>query len=349
MGGTTNREIPFDKQAESHQVEWRNNQKELEGVGKGWQNGVQREHILPARQWLLGIWPPIRNTLDEYIRASGIQPNAGKHNLKSSWTQCANLFFPFRSYPRMAAVLAGFLTQQLGVKVTRIESLELEYAAPGNLEPERLLGELGGKRGSGQTSPDVAIIFGCEDGRSGIYLIENKYTEHSFYDCSGAKKPLSKIHSEQGLTPNPDPNRCHNAIRVLRNPEEMCQEQTWGRKYWSVLKDTVNKGVIQQRGCCPALAGGYQLFRQQALAQGIANSGLFDCVISGVAYDARNTALITCFRSIGLGNFASGWRRLFNTAVRFHCFTHQDFVSYIRQSSDKLCQMWARYIIARYD
>jgi hypothetical protein len=348
MTNTTTRNIPFDKQAESYQVGWRRRRRLAEDKW-GWQNGVQREHILPARQWLLGVWPPIRNTLNEYIHASKIQPNAGKHNLKSSWTQCANFFFPFRSEPRMAAVLTGFLAQQLGVKVAHIESLELEYAAPGNLEPKRLLGELGGKRGSNQTSPDVAILFGCEDGKSGIYLIENKYTEHSFYDCSGAQKILDKTHSERGLPPDPDPNRCCNAIQVLKNPEEVCQQQTWGRKYWSVLRDTANGALLQQCGHCPALAGGYQLFRQQALAKGIANSGLFDCVISGVAYDSRNTSLITCLRSIGLDNFASGWRRLFNTNVRFHCFTHQDFVSYARQSNDKFCQKWAEYIIERYD
>jgi len=94
--GTTNQEIPFDKRAQSYQVGWRKKYK-LAGDKWGWQNGVQREHILPARRWLLGIWPPIRNALNGYIYASGIQPNAGKHNLKSSWVQCANLFFPFRS------------------------------------------------------------------------------------------------------------------------------------------------------------------------------------------------------------------------------------------------------------
>lgn len=344
---TTGREIPFDKEAESYQVGWRRKWR-LARDDWGWQNRVQREHILPARQWLLGIWPPIRNALDEYIRASGIQPNAGKHNLKSSWAQCANLFFPFRCDPRMAALLSGFLAQQLELKVAHIEGLELEYAAPGNLEPKRLLGELGGKRGSGQTSPDVAILFGCEDGTSGIYLIENKYTEHSFYNCSGAKKPLSKAHLERGFPPNPDPNRCRNTIQVLTNPEEMCQQQTWGRKYWSVLRATINEEVLQQCGHCPALAGGYQLFRQQALAQGIASSGLFNHVISGVAYDSRNTALITCLKSIGLDNFASGWTALFSTGVRFHCFTHQDLVSYVEQSNDRLCQKWTKYITERY-
>ncbi|GAH32954.1 unnamed protein product, partial [marine sediment metagenome] len=295
----------------------------------GWQNGVQREHILPASQWLLGAWQPIRNPLDEYIRVSGIQPHRCKHNLKSGWTQCANLFFPFRYYSDMKRIFTGFLSQQLALRVTNIETLELEYAAPGNLEPKRLLGELGGKKGSMQTSPDVAVLFGCEDGKSGIYLIENKYTEHSFYNCSGAKKTQGKMHSERGLPPNDNPKRCENAIEVFRNPEKMCQQEAWHRKYWSILRDTVNENFLKTCGHCPALTGGYQLFRQQALAQGIAESGLFDYVVSGVAYDSRNDALIGCLKKIGLDNFANGWPRLFNTNVHFDCFSHQDLVSYV--------------------
>lgn len=152
------KEISFDKQAERHQTNWRKKYNLAEGKW-GWQNGVQREHILPASRWLLGVWQPIRNPLDEYVCVSGIQPNTGKHNLKSSWTQCANLFFPFRWDTNMRRIFAGFLSQQLTLRVTDIEALELEYAAPGNLEPQRLLGEVGGMRGSMQTSPDVACTL----------------------------------------------------------------------------------------------------------------------------------------------------------------------------------------------
>ena len=147
----------------------------------------------------------------------------------------------------------------------------------------------------------------------------------------------------------PNPDRCRNAIQVLRNPDEMCQQQTWGRKYWSVFRDTVNEEFLQKCGHCPALTSGYQLFRQQALAQGIANAGLFDYVVSGVAYDSRNAALITCLKRIGIDSFGSGWPRLFNTDVGFCCFTHQDLVSYVKQSNDRLCQKWTKYVMERYD
>jgi hypothetical protein len=250
----------------------------------------------------------------------------------------------------MGEVFAQFLSFRLALRITSIENIELEYAAPGNLEPKRLLGELGGMRGSGQTSPDVAVLFSCEDGSSGIYLIENKYTEHSFYDCSGAAKTVSKMHSLLGLPPNKQPERCRQAIDIYRRPENMCQQQAWGRKYWSLLKDTINEEYLKACGHCPALRGGYQLFRQQALAQGLAESGIFDHVISGVAYDSRNYVLKNCLRNIGIDSFITGWAGLFNTThVRFHCFSHQDLVQYAGKSRSSLAQKWRKYITDRYD
>ncbi len=341
-------EISFDKQVEYHQTEWRKSYKLAVGE-YGWQNKRQYEHILPTAKWHLGVWPPIRQALQDYISTARIQPHTGKHNLKSSWTQCANLLFPFRWDVKMSGIFADFLTQQLALRVSNIEGLELEYAAPGNLEPKRLLGELGGSKGSGQTSPDVAVLFGCEDGTSGIYLIENKYTEHHFYRCSAAKKTLNKKYTERGLMPNHNPERCKKTIEIFRNPNEMCQQEAWGRRYWSLLRDTINEEALSKCSHCPALNDGYQLFRQQALAQGIAESGLFDHVVSGVAYDRRNDALIGCLREVGIDNFTYDWSRLFNTSVHFHCFTHQDLVLYVKQSNNGTAQKWTKYTTERYN
>lgn len=344
----SDRRTRFNVQAEHYQAGWRRKNKIAEGDW-GWQNGIQREHILPAKRWTLGVWAPIRDGLVRYISASQIQANTGKHNLKSSWTQCANQFFPFRLNKQMSEVLAQFLGFRLDLRISYIEDIEFEYAAPGNLEPKRLLGELGGMRGSGQTSPDVAVLFGCEDGSSGIYLIENKYTEHSFYDCSGAAKTASKMHSLIGLPPNERPERCRRAIDVHRSPDDMCQQQVWGRKYWSLLKDTINVEYLKTCVHCPALRGGYQLFRQQALAQGLAESSVFDHVISGVSYDSRNSVLINCLRNIGIDSFMTDWAGLFNTPVRFHCFSHQDLVQYAGKSRSSFVQKWRKYIADRYD
>lgn len=249
----------------------------------------------------------------------------------------------------MKKMLASFLSRHLNLTVNSIETVEFEYAAPGNLEPKRLLGELGGSRGSGQTSPDVAIIFGYEDGKSALYLIENKYTEHHFYPCSGADTKPSRSHVSMGLQPNDNPDRCRYVMGVYRDPDIMCHQQEWGRQYWSLLKSSINNDTLKACGVCPALTDGYQLFRQQAYAQGIADSELFDLVISGVAYDQRNEALIGCLRSVGIKDFAHDWPRLFDTSVQFHCFTHQDLVSWVTRSRSGIIREWGKYITDRYN
>ena len=338
----------FGRQVESHQICWRGESNLLKG-DFGFYRGEPREHILPEAHWMQSIWEPIRTALDQYIAVHQIQPSTQKNNLKSSWVQCINIFFAIKYNPDVRRLFVSFLSRQLGIKVTSIEALEFEYAAPGNLEPKRLLGEQGGSRGSGQTSPDVAVIFGCEDGKSGIYLIENKYTEHHFYECSGADTKPSRGHVSMGLQPNDNLDRCHDVVSVYRNPHGMCHQQEWGRYYWDLLMSSIDEDSLIACGVCPALTNGYQLFRQQAYAQGIADSGLFDFVISGVAYDQRNVALIGCLEDIGLQNFANDWSRLFNTSVKFHCFTHQELVSWITRSRSNFVKEWGQYVKDRYD
>jgi hypothetical protein len=342
----------FQTTVQDHQVKWRRDNKSLLQVF-GLYQGKEYEHLFPADQWLLGVWEPIRHGLDQYIEAVGIQPHTQKHNLKSSWIQSANAFFPFKMNADMRRMLCSFLSRQLNLKisskVSSIEAIEFEYSAPGRLEPKRLLGEQGGTRGSNQTSPDVAILFGCDDGRSGIYLIENKYTEHHFYGCSAAKKTLGSTHKQQGLPPNTNPERCNDLMGILEKPQAMCQQETWNRHYWKILWDTFDPGATETVSRCPAMKDGYQLFRQQALAQGIAYSGLFDIVVSGVAYDERNAPLIQCLKDVGINDFAQDWGDLFQTDVIFHCFTHQDLISWVTRSTKSFGKQWGKYMNERYD
>ncbi|MDD5510357.1 MAG: hypothetical protein PHI12_06090 [Dehalococcoidales bacterium] len=343
------RGLSWSNTAGIHQTNWRENKEVLIGQN-GTQNGVEKDYILPANQWLLGIWEPVRDSLDDYLVSDEVQANEGKHNLKSSWVQCANLFFPFRYDPHMRYMLRSFLKRELNLDISTIDAVELEYAAPGRLAPKHLLNERG-KRGSGQTSPDIAILFSCVDGSSGIYLIENKYTEHHFYGCSAAKKTISKEHLQQGLKPNPDSTRCRNVKGLVDNPSGYCHQIAWGRKYWSILADSIEKDAWRSLPYCPAFRDGYQLLRQQALAQGIAESGLFEYVYSGVTFDERNTELVQCLSDLGRSDFTTDWPKLFNdnSKVRFHSFTHQDFVSWISRSRSTYIREWSKYVKERYD
>lgn len=248
---------------------------------------------------------------------------------------CANLYFPFRDNREM---LAGFLNKYVSDRIRTVDRIELEYED--KLKQSELLGEPQGTRGANQTSPDIAFVV--NEGR-GLILTENKYTEHSFYPCSGRKPDYG----------NPDINRCLNIEKVLSNPKETCYMNNWdngkrnNRKYWDFIIFSENaKDMLRQ---CPAAIAGYQLFRQQALAEGIAQNGDYEFVISCVAYDHNNQTLITCLKSTGIDDFRTGWGRLFKGKAGFACFSHQQFVSWIRESDyNNTWKNWIQYIKERY-
>ena len=173
----------FDNQMTQHQVRWR--RANIESREPGWQNGRQYEWILPHDRWEEGLWPGLRSgsthSLPDYLRRNQIQKHQGVHNLKSSWTLCANVYFPFGLSDQARALLAGFLRERVHASIRSVDAVELEYAESGDLHPSVLLGEQGGSRGTGQTSPDIAFVV---NGGRGLVLTENKFVEHSFYPCS---------------------------------------------------------------------------------------------------------------------------------------------------------------------
>ena len=216
----------------------------------------------------------------------------------------------------------------------------MEYAECGKLHPSVLLGEGGGSRGAGQTSPDLALLV--NEGQ-GLVLVENKFVEHSFYSCSA--------HSPKGSARragNPDPSRCDKASAVLDDPQSMCHQVVWGRRYWEYLAPVANRERISSLRCCPAARAGYQLFRQQALAEGIAASGKYDMVLSCVALDERNDTLQGCLRSTGIADVRD-WGDLLRGRARFAVFTHQQWVAWVRtHNRDGLWADWLSYVESRY-
>ena len=115
-----------------------------------------------------------------------------------------------------------------------------------------------------------------------MVLVENKLTEHGFYQCSAWKHQGNRARSG-----NPDPGRCDYPVEVARDPANQCHQAAWGRRYWERLAPVVDAGVLAGLPRCPAAQHGYQLFRQQALAEGIAMSGKYDLVVTAVAVDER--------------------------------------------------------------
>lgn len=348
----TAKKATFDESMEALQIQWRKSSGHVDTTVCGYQNGHQRKWILPSEKWEQGLWPQIRSgtphSLPDYLKRNGIQPHTGKHNLKSSWVLCANLYFPFGQTADGKALLASFLQKHVSSAIKSVDDLHLEYAEDGDLSPEKLLGESGGSRGSGQTSPDLAFHV---NGGTGLILIENKLTEHSFYRCSARTKK-----NDEGRPANPDPERCKGIKGVLAQHQKQCHQYFWGRKYWDILRPVMNTTAMGTLTRCPAATAGYQLFRQQALAEGIAqgkrsDGTQYDFVHSCVALDDRNVTLKRCLKRTGITDLESGWSALFNDEAQAHfkVFTHQDWVAWVRaNSAPAIWQSWLDYVEARY-
>jgi hypothetical protein len=135
--------------------------------------------------------------------------------------------------------------------------------------------------------------------------------------------------------------------------------EQWEKNLWPGIRSesehsltrhlTTTETAIQKLICCPAAMGGYQLLRQQALAEGIATSGEFDLVVSCVAYDERNEPLIRSLQRIGVNNFLDGWSGLFKGKARFRTFTHQQWAAWVRRhDTSGHWRDWSDYVWNRY-
>jgi len=324
------------------QVEWR--YKHISTREFGWQNGKQYEWILPKSIEHENFYPPIQNTIFEYLKKEKIKPHTGINNLKSSWVQCANLYFPIRDDNSLRSLFAEFLRKHINDQIQEVIDIELEYELEGKLHPSVLLGEKGGGRGFGQTSPDFAVIVKLNNGGRGLLCIENKLVEHSFYRCSART-----TENKENRSANPDPSRCMNIQTVLNNINDVCHQIKWGRQYWPILAPVIDKAAFEELTRCPAATAGYQLFRQQALCEGIAQSGDFDLVYSCVAFDERNDTLRHSLQTTGIKDFSVGWEKLFQGKSKFGTFTHQDWVNWVRENSSDIHNEWLRYNAERYE
>lgn len=330
----------FGKWMGEHQAEWREGR--VSTSEHGLHGKKSQRWILPAEAWEEGLWPGLRagepDSIDAYLKREGASRHSESHNLKSSWVACANLYFPFRSHADDRSMLLAFLRIHVSDEIQAVDALELEYAEDGALHPTELLGEQGGSRGAGQTSPDLAFLV---NGGKGIVLTESKLTESSFAECS-ARTTVEK----QGRPANLDPRRCLNAVKVAQDPAAQCHQVVWGRKYWERLHGAINPAALSGLKACPAALGGYQLFRQQALAEGYTQK--YDLVVSAVAYDERNEALVRCLKPTGICSFPTGWGKLFRGRAGFAAWTHQAWVEWVREHHAGRWGAWLEWIEERY-
>jgi len=162
------------------QLTWR--KENLPGVTEqGLWRGVAYDHILPESKWTENLWPEIRTSLPVFLSDHKIQPHAGKHNLLSSWSLGASLYFPFGQTEAGRELLAGFLSHKVDRRIDGVTEVTLEFEeedpGPGYEGPDlstgELLGEKGGARGANQTSPDVGVRVHLADGREAWSLLRS--------------------------------------------------------------------------------------------------------------------------------------------------------------------------------
>lgn len=75
-----------------------------------------------------------------------IKRHGDAHNLTSSWTQCANLYYPFGQSESGRMLFASFLKECVSERIKTLNMVKLEYECPGNLRPRILLSEKRARR-----------------------------------------------------------------------------------------------------------------------------------------------------------------------------------------------------------
>ena len=334
----------FDHWMKDYQTEWRKGH--VASTEHGKLKGRPYTHILPKDLWEEGLWPGIgresENSLPAYLQTTGVEKHMYAHHLNSSWVLCANLYFPFRVTADGRDLFASFLNRHVSEEINSLEEIELEHAEDGELHPSSLLGESGGTRGAYQTSPDLGLKV--NQGR-GLVLVENKFTEQSFYECSAWRYKGSSRRPG-----NPYPDRCNNPLAVVKDYSGQCHQHhpAWGRRYWEHLADITDEKILVNLSRCPAAKGGYQLFRQHALAEGIALSGRYDLVVSAVAVDERNDELDAALIQSGIAGLRQ-WGQLFKGRASFAVFTHQEWVGWVQEHDTAgRWSDWLGYVRSRY-
>jgi hypothetical protein len=340
-GGTTGVVHDFEAELTDLQVRWR--RAHVSTQESGVQNRVTYPWLLPRWAWQEGLWPPLRGdgpgSLEHHLTTAKVSRHSGCHNLKSSWISGVNLYLPFGQGETGRALLAGFLAHSVDPRVRSVDSLELEWSGDREFSPRTLLGEMGGTRGRGQTSPDIAFSVNRAEG---LLLVENKLVEHSFYACS------ARLGSGSVTRPgHPDPARCDDVAALVADPG-ICHQQALGRQYWRWLYDAVDARAFARLPRCPAATAGYQLLRQQALAEALARSGRYRFVASVVALDERNERLSRSLASSGIAD-VTGWGQLFRGRASFALFTHQRWAAWVRtHDADGAWRGWSDWIAHRY-
>ena len=323
----------FKERMEDHQIEYKTKVLGIKQMGR-WR-GKPYPHILPEDSWSLNLWEGISYEAIRYFAQKEIAWHNQKHNLVSGQILCVNLFFPLRQHFNILEAWLSRYFNDLG----KVIDLDFEYIGPPDTKDpsgyRNYFKETGG-RGQNRSSADISIVWQDRAKRMNMLLLEFKFTEPDFGQCS-----------KQG---NPNPNRCFS-----REYQTECYRTEVGRPYWEMILSNgspFRNEIVTNRNSCPFRYHFYQLMRNQLLAHCIQSDPEedFKRVEFGVIYHADNEVLTRMPRPFeGEHNPLKAWPNLLNNPNTFHVFTVQDFLNTIEPKLHGELINWRVYLKQRYD
>ena len=298
----------------------------------GWWRDDPYPHILPEDSWSLNLWEEISYKAIQYFAQSEIAWHTQKNNMLSSQVMLVNIFFPLKQH---LDLLKPWLSRYYS-DVKNVTDLDFEYIGPKN---RNYFNERGG-RGQNRTSSDISIVWEDKDKGRNMLLLEYKFTEPNFGECSQEN--------------NPNRQRCFSSRRVVFSPHTQCHKAQVGRTYWDrvLSEDTpFHRKQLVAAHYCPFRYDFYQLMRNQLLAHCIESDHAagFNRVDFGVMYHADGDKLLRMSHPFGgERDPLRAWSNLLKNPEIFHAFTVQDFLDAIDKGLPDDLAGWRTYLKQRY-
>lgn len=306
---------------------------------QGTWRGRRYPHLLPQHSWVLNLWEGICFKAVKHFAQSRINWHDQKHNLLSSQILCVNLFFPLKEQPNM---LRSWLSSHC-TNVQSVTGIDFEYVGPNDpRDPSGYRNYLNepGSRGQNRTSADVVITWHDNKGSQNLLLLEFKFTEMNFGECS-------KQH-------NPNRKRCLSSSTVVSSPQTQCYRAEVGRRYWDIIlsgDSPFKQDLLTAETFCPFRYDFYQLMRNQVLAHCICKdpNTSYGRVEFGVMYHADNEKLLRMSRYFSKERDPlKAWRKLLRYPDTFHVLTIQGLLESVCPKLPLGLLDWRKYLGEKY-
>jgi hypothetical protein len=281
------------------QVAWK---EDAYGVAaKGEHEGRPVDFLLPASDWARNLLDEHREEVVAHIQAAGVELHTFAHHVLSSQIFALNLAAPFFARP---GLLAQILTETLpdGPSVASVEKVEAEVSDPANRFGEP------GRRGANATSADLGIWWTDSEGKRRLLLVEVKYTEAEFGQCSKGRK-----HGDTCDTGGAELVEGNGALCPLTAPPH-------SRTYWHWMQQlgVFKRDALANSSACPFRHDGYQLMRNQVLAAMLEREDGIDRADFAVMLHDGNQPVRRLQAPLGgTTDAVDGWRALLREPSRF--------------------------------